>query len=330
MAQVEPFGTMPDGTAVERIALRGGGLTAAVLTYGATVQDLRLDGIGHPLVLGASSLAPYLGGLRYFGAIVGRYANRIAGGRFAIDGRSFQADRNFLGRHCLHGGSLGTAEQVWRVTGLRDDSVDLALEMPDGQMGFPGTLRAEVSYTLTADDALQVALHAETDAPTPCSLSHHSFFNLDDAPDITGHRLRIDAGRYLPVDADLIPTGEIAPVAGGAFDFSSLRPIGDHGYDHNFCLSDRSCEIRPVAWLAGLSGGLTMRVETTAPGLQFYDGGYLADLPGFDGRTYGRHAGLALEAQEWPDAPNRPAFPPAILRPGETFLQRTRYIFGRA
>ena len=322
---VTSFGTLPDGRQVQRITLQGGGLTAQVLDLGAIVQDLRLDGVAHPLVLGAPSPATYLGPARYFGAIVGRFANRIGGARFTLDGRMHHTDPNFRGRHTLHGGSVGTDLHLWRIATLAPASVRLELDLPDGHMGFPGNVAISATITL-ANGALGFTLTAQSDAATPCSLAHHGFFDLDGRGDIRGHSLRIDADHMLPVDDDLIPTGEIAPVAGTRFDFRQPRQIGDSGFDHNFCLSDGPRALRPVAWLQGESG-LSMRIETTACGLQFYDGAYMRDVPGLDGRAYGPHAGLALETQSWPDAPNHPHFPDAILRPGQTYQETTRYVF---
>lgn len=322
---VTPWGTLPDGRAVSAIALRSGRITARLLTLGAIVQDLRLDGVDHPLVLGAPDVAAYLGPARYFGAIVGRFANRIGGARFVLDGREYRTDANFRGRHTLHGGATGTDTRLWRIDDIAADRAVLGLTLPDGDMGFPGALRIGAEIMLH-DDALGLTLTAQTDAPTPCSLAHHGYFDLDGQGDCRGHLLRIAADHYLPVDADLIPTGQVAPVAGSAFDFRDSRRIGDTGYDHNFCLSDGPRPLRPVAWLTG-AGGLSMQVDTTACGLQFYDGGQMTAVPGLDGRQYGPHAGLALETQHWPDAPNRPGFPDAILRPGQVWRTTTWYRF---
>ncbi|SDE23778.1 aldose 1-epimerase [Paracoccus isoporae] len=318
---------LPDGRPVRGITLEGGGLRARVLTLGAIVQELRLDGIDHPLVLGSPDIAAYLGEMRYVGAIVGRYANRIGQGRFSLGGEDFQTDRNFLDRHTLHGGSDGTDCQIWEVRSHRRDRVTLGLSLPDGHMGFPGHLNLTAQFTL-ADATLTITLSARSDAATPCSLAHHGYFDLDGGGDIRGHRLSIAAERYLPVDDDLIPTGEIAAVAGTRFDFRQAREIGPGGYDHNFCLSDAPRTLRPVARLTG-QGGLAMQVETTACGLQLYDGAHLSGLPGLEGRIYETHAGVALETQFWPDAPNRPDFPDPILRPGDVFSETTRYRFAR-
>lgn len=317
--------TLPDGREVQRLTLRGGGLSATVLTLGAIVQDLRLDGIDHPLVLGAPDAASYLGPTRYFGAIVGRLANRIGNARFTLDGRDYRTDANFRDRHTLHGGSDGVDVHVWRIEARTPSSVTLSLSLPDGHMGFPGTIALTTRIALE-DGALSFVLGATTDAPTPCSLTHHGYFNLDGSGDVRNHSVHIDADHMLPTTDDLIPTGEVAPVAGTRFDFRAPRPLGPEPCDRCFCLSDGPRPLRPVAWITGESG-LALRVETTACGLQFYNGAYLRDVPGLDGRIYGPQAGLALEAQAWPDAPNQPNFPSAILRPGEAWSETTRYVF---
>lgn len=321
----ELFGTLPDGGEVHRLELRSGAMTAHVLTMGAIVQELRLDGVGHPLVLGSPDLAGYLGPARYFGALVGRFANRIGHGRFQLNGRDYQTDTNFLDRHTLHGGSNGSDRQIWRIKEQKSDAVSLVLTLPDGHMGFPGNLRICADIALSGD-ALSITAMARTDAPTPCSFAHHGYFDLDGKGDIRNHRLSIDAAKYLETDADLIPTGRALDVEGTDFDFREPRQIGRTGYDHNFCLSDEPQPLRQVARLTGESG-LAMQVETTACGLQFYDGAYMQDVPGLDGRRYGPHAGLALEAQHWPDAPNHHGFPDAILQPGEVYSERVIYRF---
>lgn len=320
-----PFGSLPDGREVHRVTLRGGRLTAQVLTLGAIVQDLRFDGVAHPLVLGMPDAGGYLGEGRYLGAIVGRFANRIGGAGFTLDGTRYRTDANFRDRHTLHGGSDGLDLMLWQIGSLARDRVSLSLTLPDGHMGFPGTLRIAAQIAL-AGDALCITLLAQADAPTPCSLAHHGYFDLDGSGDIRGHVLRLRADCYLPVDGDLIPTGEIAPVVGTDFDFRAGRRIGDSGYDHNFCLSETPSALRPVAWLTG-ADGLSMQVATTACGLQVYDGAHLSGLSGLEGRRYGAHAGLALETQHWPDAPNRTGFPDAILRPGQVYSETTRYRF---
>ncbi|CAM3273858.1 aldose epimerase family protein [Paracoccus nototheniae] len=322
---IAPAGHLPDGREVQVMTLKGGGLTARVLTLGAIVQDLRLDGIAHPLVLGCPDVADYLDRGRYFGAIVGRCANRIAQGRFRLDGQDHQSDLNFRGRHTLHGGSQGTDLQLWQIGALFPDAVTLTLDLPDGHMGFPGTLRITARIALQ-DGALCFDLSATTDRATPCNLTHHGYFTLDGAASIAGHRLSVAADHYLPVDDDLIPTGQIAPVADTPFDFRHSRPVLPGPCDHNLCLSDGPRPLRTAATLTGQSG-LAMTILTTACGLQVYDGAHLADVPGLEGRTYGPHAGIALEAQGWPDALNRPDFPDMILQPGATWQLTTQYRF---
>ena len=330
-ARIEPFGRLQDGTKVDCISIAGGGISARVLNYGATLQDLRMDGVTHPLVLGSPTLEPYLDGMTYFGAVVGRFANRIAGGSFELEGTSYQIPVNWLDLHALHGGKIGTGQKVWRMTEHTGDRLRLEMTLPDGDMGFPGRLTAVVTYALPGNGVLDINIHAMTDAATPCSFAHHSYFNLDGSPDITDHELRILAEDYLPVDEELIPTGEVAHVEATDFDFRTAVPVGRRGLDHNFCLSKVTQPIRAVAELRSKTSGIAMAVETTEPGLQVYDGAYIpaAGLPGLDGRRYGPFAGIAMETQSWPDAPNRPDFPAAILRPGESYDHRVRYCFRR-
>jgi len=325
------FGQTPSGDTVHRIALAGGGLSATVLTYGAIVQDLRLDGFDHPLVLGSDTLEPYFGGMQYAGAIVGRYANRIENGHFDIDGIPHRVSQNFLGKHCLHGGEVGCDQMVWAIDALSPDQVTLSLVLPDGHMGFPGELRITAKITLTADNAISFELVATTTAATPCCFAHHGYFNLDGSADITAHHLKIFADAFLPVDDECIPTGERRPLTGSAFDFRQPGAIGQRGLDHNFCLADGPRAVSPAAVLTAPANGLRLTVETTQPGLQVYDAAAFpkGGLPGLDGRRYGANAGAALETQAWPDAPNRPDFPNAILYPGEEYRHLTRYRFDR-
>ncbi|MGI3170598.1 aldose epimerase family protein [Pseudooceanicola sp. C21-150M6] len=321
---VAVFGTLPDGRDVDVVTLRDGGMEARILTFGATVQDLRVS--GQQVCLGGDRLEDYLGSLRYAGAMVGRYANRIGGARFTLDGVTYHTDPNFRDRHTLHGGAESAGGQLWALGEVTDASVTLSLTMQDGHMGFPGVLTAEVTYRLDSG-ALVVEAEAVADRATPCCFAHHSYFVLDGSDDITGHRLKVAADRYLAVDADLIPEGPPAEVAGTAFDFRQMREIGTSGYDHNFCLSDAPAPLRPVAWLDSPASGLRLTVETTEPGLQVYDGAHLGGAAGYGGTTLHPKAGLAMEAQAWPDSPNRPDFPQAILRPGEVWRSETRYRF---
>lgn len=332
------FGALPTGEIVERVEIAAHGLTARFLTLGAILQDLRLDGLPHPLVLGFDRLEGYLAHPDlYFGAMVGRYANRIGGARAPVGGQIVQLDANFRGKHLLHGGAAGSSRRNWRIRAVAADRVSLTDRLPDGHMGFPGNLEVEVGFSIAPGPVLRIDVRATGDAETLCNFAHHSYFNLSGRPTIAGHRLRVAADSYLPVDDDLIPTGERRPVTGTPFDLrrgvtlmqEALIPGGPAGgFDHNFCLSDARGPIRPVAWLTGPDGGLTLTVETTEPGLQVYDGAMIAaGIPGLDGRPLAPHAGLALEPQLWPDAPNHPGFPPALLRPGEVYEQHTALAF---
>ena len=333
---VEQFGTAPDGAAVERATISGGGLVARIMSWGASVQDLRLEGHAPPLVLGFESFDPYPTRGAHFGAIAGRYANRIAGGRFEIDGTVFELDQNFLGSHTLHGGAQGFSKRVWTIAEASDTRVTLTHRAAAGEMGFPGNLDASCVYEVAPNGRLVIELTATTDAPTLCNLAHHSYFNLEDGgrTDARGHLMQIESDAYLPVDDELIPTGVVEPVAGGAFDFRAARPIlgdGAHpGYDHNFCLGSARAPLRRAATARGAKSGVAMEVWTTEPGVQFYDGVNLnPGAPGLEGIVYGAHSGFCLEPQIWPDAPNRPSFPQALLRPEERYAQRTEYRFRR-
>lgn len=335
--RAEVFGRLDDGSEVHRIRIAGGGLSASILTWGAVVQDLRLDGHAAPLVLGFERFADYPAHSPYFGAIAGRYANRIRAGRFVLDGQTVQVETNFLGRHLLHGGARGIGKRPWRIADAGPDRLRLEITDPDGHAGFPGTLAVACTYRCTAAAALSVTLEATTDAPTLCNLAHHSYFNLLDggATAALGHLLAVAAAAYLPVDAELIPTGEVAGVAGTAFDFRAPRALDAAGraaaaIDHNFCLAPAR---RPLSFAARLAApeGAAVEVFTTEPGLQVYTGGKLAPpVAGLGGRRYGAFAGVALEPQVWPDAPNHPAFPQAVLRPGERYSQTTEYRFAPA
>ncbi len=334
MAALETFGETVGGAPVERARISGSGLTAWILTWGAVVQDLRLDGVPQPLVLGFPCFPPYLESGAYFGAIVGRLANRVAGGRASIAGVTQRLDRNDGGRHTLHGGRSGSGRRLWALEDAGEDVVTLRCALPDGHMGFPGKLDAVATYRIAAGPALALELSAGADAETLCGFAHHSYFNLDGAGTIHDHRLRIDADAVLPVDDTLIPTGEVMQVAGTAFDFRAARRIGAAGiaYDHNFCLSEERQPLRAVAALSGPRSGLTLTLATTEPGLQVYTGAALSTgaTRGLTGMPYGPYAGVALEPQVWPDAPNRPWSGQARLRPGEVYRQTSVFRFSRS
>ncbi|WP_373353389.1 aldose epimerase family protein [Pseudoroseicyclus sp. CXY001] len=322
----EHFGRGPAGEDVTRVTLRGGGLTARFLTWGATLQDLRLDGVEHPLVLGSEDLAAYLGPMLYFGALVGRVSNRIDRGEAELGGELILLDRNEP-HATLHGGPQGAGEKNWRIEALTQDAVTLALTMPDGEGGFPGTLEVRAHYRL-GPDGLSLDLEAESDAETFCAFAHHSYWNLTGGPDLSGHILIVPADRYLPVDDHLIPLGPPEPVAGTRFDFRAGRAVhetGDAILDHNLCVDGEG--LRTVCTLE--AGGLLMEMSSDMPGLQIYDGYLLDTAPhlGLTGAPYGSRAGVALEPQMWPDAPNHAEYPSVRLAPGETWRQRIRIRF---
>lgn len=330
----EEFGALPDGQTVERVRIAGGGLTAHVLSYGAVLQDLRLQGHDGPLVVGFETFAPYLTQSPYFGAMAGRCANRIRDGRFRIDGHDFQADRNFLGKHCLHGGSAGFGKRLWTIDDLGPSHVMLSLVSAHGDMGFPGQLTARVVFSLPGQGVFDIAIEAETDTPTLCSLAHHSYWNLG-GRDILDHVLTIDADNYTETDAELIPTGRSLAVDGDLYDFRqgrALREVTPHRpVDTNFCVTHDRRTITPMAWLSNPVTGLSLEIRSTEPGLQVFDGDpFGARPPGLDGQNTGRHCGLALEPQLWPDAINHPDWAQPILRPGETYRQHSQFVLRKA
>ena len=351
MADPETFGALPDGQPVQlhRLASESG-VEVTACTYGATLTSILApdrDGVRANVVLGFDTLAPYLSQTAYLGAIVGRYANRIARARFVLDGVTYQLRPN-NGPNLLHGGARGFDKRIWNATPFtrgRDQGVRFSRVSPAGEEGFPGTLQVAVEYVLTAIGALQCSYVAETDAPTVVNLAQHAYFNLSGtATPILDHELTIVASRYTPVSADLIPTGALDPVADTPFDFRVAKPIGDRidgshpqllvgrGYDHNWVL-DRD---HPAADDGSLAHAATVRhpgsgrrldVFTTEPGLQFYSGNFLdGTLSGAQGE-YVRRAGLCLETQKFPDTPNQPAFPTAVVRPGQQYYARTTFAF---
>jgi len=344
---MELFGYLQDGRAVERYILHNdAGMTAKVLTFGGIISELRVpDGTGSArnVALGLRSLAEYEAGHPYFGAITGRYANRIAAGRFTLDGRRYQLYKND-GRNSLHGGQTGFDKRLWSARAA-GKALELCYSSPAGEEGYPGQLDVTVRYSLGEDCALCIAYQAETDAPTVLNLTNHSYINLagEGAGSIEQHLLQIYADAYTPTDESQIPTGEIAPVAGTPFDFREPKPIGSdlraaheqiirgQGYDHNFVLNRPSSAPGNLALAARVSCPSTqlhMEVWTTEPGLQFYSGNMLdGTLTGLSGRRYRAGDGFALETQHFPDSPNQPHFPSVLLLPGQQFRSTTIYRF---
>lgn len=330
------FGQLANGSDVEQITLSNDGLQLSVLTFGALIQDLRVEhgGSSKPVVLGFPTLAPYLSAARHFGAVAGRSANRIKGGELPLDGEIYQLSLNENNRTHLHGGFGGFSTRNWAVTDITENSIALSLHSAAGEDGYPGAVDIGCTYRLLPQQCLAIELTAITDAPTIVNLATHSYFNLDGSPTIAAHRLMIPAETYLPVDDALIPTGERRAVAGTAFDFRQLRPVEMAGaapqrYDHNFCIAQAPAEtpIR-VARLEGATGNIAMEIWSDQPGLQFYDGigiNIPAELSG--GQKLGAHAGLCLEPQLFPNAVHNESFHSPVLRPGETYKQRTEYRF---
>ncbi|PYE85898.1 aldose epimerase family protein [Pseudoroseicyclus aestuarii] len=317
-----PFATDSRGESVEAVTLTGHGLTATLLTRGSVLQSLRLEGVGHDLTLGSDNIADYEGAMGYFGAIVGPVANRLSGARVEIAGTEYRFEANHI-NSLLHGGRQGTWSRNWQVAEEADDAATLVLDLPDGIDGFPGNRRITARWSLQADATLRLELEAVSDAETLFNLANHSYWCLDGSHSVTDHRLTVHADSYTPTDDEVLPTGEIAPVEGGDYDFRAGKRVvpGAPPLDHNFCTASAEVELREVAMLE--AGGVTLRMASTAPGLQVFDGRNTdaAGLP-----TY---AGLAIEAQLWPDAPSHPEFPSIALRPGETFRQVTEWRFAK-
>ncbi|XP_032829971.1 galactose mutarotase [Petromyzon marinus] len=334
----EIFGETAEGLAVERFTLRAadGGVAAKVLSLGGILQALEAPGKAGPpvdVVLGFPSIHGYLEKHPYFGAVVGRVANRIAGGRFAVDGKDYTLAIN-NGPNSLHGGIVGFDKAVWLAEQL-EDGVRLTHTSPDGDEGYPGALSATVTYRLV-DNKLSINYRATTTRTTPVNLTNHAYFNLagQGSPDIYDHEVTIMAEEYLPVDDTVIPTGEVAAVKDTPFDLRSpvilrdrLPQLPGDGFDHNFCLS-QSGERQTCARACHAGRGCVMTVETTQPGVQFYTANFLdGSLQGKDGCTYPRHSAFCLETQNWPDAVNKPNFPNALLRPGEEYNHTTWFTF---
>ncbi|MCM4076478.1 aldose epimerase family protein [Paractinoplanes hotanensis] len=341
----ERWGATSEGAVDRYVLANGEGMRVGILTYGGIVQSVEAPdrtGATANVVLGFDRLRGYVDNPGpYFGALIGRYGNRIARGRFTLDGAGYELPIN-NGPNSLHGGAAGFDKRIWSAT-RTEDTVELRLISPDGDQGYPGTLTVTVRYTLTGGNALRIDYEATTDAPTVVNLTNHSYFNLggEGSGDIYGHRVRLHAGHFTPVGADLIPTGELRPVAGTPMDFREPVAVGERirtgdeqlshagGYDHNWVLDSSDGALTTAAEVSDPVSGRTLTVSTTEPGLQFYSGNFLdGTMIGTSGRLYRQGDGLALETQHFPDSPNQAAFPSTVLRPGETYRSTTVWQFG--
>jgi aldose 1-epimerase len=345
LMQHEVVWTTPDGKSVEQYLLRNrNGLSMTVLTLGAAITRLTVpDRIGKlgDVVLGFDDPSMYARDVMYIGTAIGRFGNRIAGGRFSIDGQSYSVPQN-NGPNSLHGGHCGYDKRVWRANPLDPQILELTLHDPDGSEGYPGNVDVRMTYSLTDDNECRIEYWATTDRPTPINLTNHSYFNLKDGgrSSIVDHVVQIEADTYLPVNDVQIPMGRPSLVAGTAFDFTKAATIGSriaqtpgspNGYDHNFCLREEGeCGVpRKCAEVFEPTSGRVMQVYTTEPGVQFYTGNFLdGTLIGKGQTPYHFRNGFCLETQHYPDSPNQPTFPNTILRPGQTYRQITVYRFG--
>ena len=321
---IEFFGSSPSGETVQAVTIRAGGLTARILTWGATLQSARLAGVAHDLTLGSDDFADYLGDLRHHGSLIGPVVNRLTDAQAVIGGVQRRFEVNYNGRHTLHSGAVGCHLQNWQIQSASEDVCDLTRELPDGAGGFPGRRQISARFEISAPACLTMTITAATDAETILNFANHSYWNLDGTQTWAGHQLKIAAEAYLPNDANFKPTGEVAPVAGTPMDFRQARAIipGAPEMDNCLVLSRAQAPLRDVLWLTGTSG-VTMTVATTEPGIQIYDQRGV-QRPG--AKTY---EGIAVEAQGWPDAPNQPHFPQITVKPGTPLTQITRWKFAR-
>jgi aldose 1-epimerase len=330
----EVFGTTETGETVYRVRIGGGGLTAHILTWGAVIQDLRLERHDAPLVVGLTTFEDYKTHSAYFGATPGRCANRIGAGRFTLDGREYNLDLNENGVTHLHGGFDNIARRNWTIVEHAADRVVLKIVDADGRGGYPGNCTIQATYWVHGNGELSVVYDSTSDQPTLANVCQHTYFNLDGRDDALDHDIMIAADHYLPTNDRQVPTGELGSVDGTAFDFREMSPMkrfadGQQAlYDHNFCLSPERTAKRSAILARSINSGVSLEVRTTEPGVQFYAGFKLnVPVPGLDGRKIGPFAGFCLETQIWPDAINHQGFPNAVLRPGEVLRQETDYIF---
>jgi aldose 1-epimerase len=334
------FGVISSGKKVSLYTLKAGDLSLSLSNFGATLVSLYVPSgktPAHDILLGYSTLDGYVANKPYLGATIGRFGNRIGGGKFTLNDSVYELYRND-GKNTLHGGRRGFDKHLWKASAYEEkDGVFVRFEFtsPDGDEGFPGNLKAVVCYGLTKSNELIADLSARVDAPCPVNMTNHAYFNLagEGGGDILSHELRLHASSYVEVGADLIPTGTLTPVAGGPFDFTKQKPIsrdlraaGD-GYDHCFVLDGEPGQLRPCAEVFEPLSGRTMRVVTTQPGVQFYTGNFLDGLRGKAGSVYDKYAGFCLETQHFPDGPNQPGFPPCVFGPNRDYREKAVFSF---
>ena len=335
---VDTLGETAGGEAVERFTLtNANGAILRLISLGATISELHVrgrDGAMEDVVLGYDEVADYEANVPYVGCVIGRVANRIAAGRFELDGTVYELARNFGANH-IHGGNVGFHQRLWHgqtAAGV-DPAVRFAYTSPDGEEGYPGRLEVAVTYTLTAADGVRIDYEAATDRATPVNLTNHAYFNLAGGGVVSGHEVRIAARTYTERGDEGLPTGAIIPVVGTPLDFTASKPLAvdidklEVGYDHNFVLDGGGSEATFAAEVFEPGSGRVMKVFTTQPGVQLYTSYYLHDHIGKGGRQYGQWQALCLETQHYPDSPNQPDFPSVILRPGERYHQTTEYRF---
>jgi aldose 1-epimerase len=340
-----PFATLPDGAPVTQFTLANRqGMLVKILDFGGIITEIHVpdrEGQFADVALGFDTISPYLKDSPYFGALIGRYGNRIGKGRFVLDGKAYQLPTNDGNNH-LHGGDRGFDKVLWTAS-VDDASLVLRYRSADGEQGYPGNLDVTVTYSLSEDNEIVVCFHATTDQPTPVNLTQHSYFNLQGCGqgDILGHELSIDADSFVPIDAESIPLGGLAPVTGTPFDFRQPRPIGERigqpdkqlrhgsGYDHCFVLNRAPGDsgLRRAVRVAEPQSGRVLELITQEPGVQFYSGNFLDGSLSGKGHSYAFRSGFAIEPQHFPDSPNQPSFPDTILRPGEVYETESRFKF---
>jgi len=344
--KAEPWGTTPDGQSVELYTLRNAkGMEVSITTFGASIVTISVPdraGTFDDVVLGFDNLKGYTNAPQnpFFGATIGRYANRIAGGRFELNGMTYTLPKN-NGPNTLHGGTVSFGRKVWTGKAGKGDSVVMTYLSKDGEEGFPGNLSTTVTFTLGQDNALRVQYAATTDKETVVNLTNHSYFNLagQGEGDVLGHVAMINASRFTPADKTLIPTGEVKPVDGTPFDFRKPTRIGERidakdeqialggGYDHNYVLNKTGIGLHLAARVAEPKSGRVLEVLTTEPGMQFYTSNNLGATTGRGGKKYGKRSAFCLETEHFPDSPNHPSFPSTSLKPGQTYRSETIYRF---